>query len=157
MPVLSFQMVSQLAIFFDAKPTFNPSTELEPLPPRIDLQRIYSDYMRYLLGHTQSRLVDATGEDLWENHGASADIVLTHPNLWDRDQRRFLKKAAIDAGLISKERSEGQPSLCRGSGSRVPILCLEIFRYFWQIEGDCGLAFALEQLTLMLSISPARA
>lgn len=98
-------MVSQLAIFFDAKPTLNPSTELEPLPPRIDLQRIYSDYMRYLLGHTQSRLVDATGEDLWESHGASADIVLTHPNLWDRDQRRFLKKAAIDAGLISKERS----------------------------------------------------
>lgn len=61
--------------------------------------------MTYLLQHTQSCLMGAAGENLWGQYGSDATIILTHPNLWDNDQHEFLRKAAIKAGLISKERA----------------------------------------------------
>ena len=75
------------------------------MPPNVDLQQIYSDYMKYLIQHTQNRLIDATGDDLWGQHGGDAEIILTHPNLWDEGQHEFLREAAIRAGLITRQRA----------------------------------------------------
>lgn len=79
--------------------------EPEPLPPQVELSTIYVDFIKYLLEHTASRLVESTGADLWRQYGADAEVILTHPNLWGPAQQDFLRNAAIEAGLISRERA----------------------------------------------------
>lgn len=55
--------------------------------------------------HTSTRLKEVTGQDLWAENVEDAEIVLTHPNLWDEPQRNFLRDAAIRARLITRERA----------------------------------------------------
>lgn len=46
---------------------------------------------------------DVTGSDPWLELGAQAHIILPHPNGWGEDQQRFLRKATVEAGLLSRE------------------------------------------------------
>ena len=43
---------------------------------------------------------------MWGLYGEAAEIILTHPNLCDDGHRQLLRKAAIDANLISQERAK---------------------------------------------------
>lgn len=81
------------------------SLELENLPPNLSLQQIYINYLEYLIQHTQARLLDVTGSDLWGQYGGEAEIILTHPNLWTKGQQKFLREAAINAKLIENTRA----------------------------------------------------
>ena len=76
-----------------------------PEPPIVELDRIYTDYMKYLMDHTKHRLVEVAGSDLWSEHLGQVEVVLTHPNLWRPDQRRILQESAVRAGLIPLERA----------------------------------------------------
>ena len=40
---------------------------------------------------------------MWANLGHRAEIVLSHPNRWGAEQQKFLEKAAIQAGLVTRE------------------------------------------------------
>lgn len=66
---------------------------------------IYSDYLKYLIEHTRDRLKDESGSDLWATHRDDAEIILTYPNLWDHEQRDFLREAAINADIIAEGRA----------------------------------------------------
>ena len=46
---------------------------------------------------------ETTGQDLWATLGHRAEIVLSHPNRWGTEQQRFLEKAAIQAGLVTRD------------------------------------------------------
>lgn len=80
--------------------------EVESLPPGVHLAQIYSDYMQYLIKHARRRLIDTTGDDLWQEYGSTAKIIISHPNLWDEDQLRFLREAAVSAGIITQDRAK---------------------------------------------------
>ena len=56
--------------------------------------------------HTKKRLAQVAGFDLWSENFNQVEVVLTHPNLWDRDQRRILQNSAVGAGLISSQRAQ---------------------------------------------------
>ncbi|KAG9103543.1 hypothetical protein FRC06_010028 [Ceratobasidium sp. 370] len=77
--------------------------KLDGLPAGVPLRRIYSDFMRYLLGHTRSffqeRVVD--GPVIWENYHSQMEVIIAHPNGWGIREQTFLRDAAVDAGLAS--------------------------------------------------------
>ena len=64
-----------------------------------------ADYLRYLLRRTQQFLQETTGQDVWQDLGNRAEIVFSHPNDWGANQQKFLEKAAVQAGLITKKRT----------------------------------------------------
>ncbi|KAG9103546.1 hypothetical protein FRC06_010031 [Ceratobasidium sp. 370] len=76
--------------------------KLDPLPSGIPLQRIYSDFLGYLLKHTrlffEERIVD--GSLVWENYRSKMEVVIAHPNGWGIREQTFLRAAAMDTGYI---------------------------------------------------------
>ncbi|KAG8737707.1 hypothetical protein FRC10_007906 [Ceratobasidium sp. 414] len=83
--------------------------ELDPelsqlaLPNGVALRQIYSDFLGYLLKHTQSffqdRIVD--GSLIWENYRSQMEVVIAHPNGWGIREQTFLRAVAIEAGFTS--------------------------------------------------------
>ena len=69
----------------------------------IPLNKIYTDFLSYLLAQTRRHLRDSTGSDPWPEMAERAEIVLSHPNRWGESQQKFLQNAAIAAGLVSGE------------------------------------------------------
>lgn len=76
------------------------------LPPKVGLQKIYSDFLRYILCHTRKYLCEATGSDPWLEQGDQAEVILTHPSAWGPNQQQFLQKAVIAAELIPADAVE---------------------------------------------------
>ncbi|CAE6420069.1 unnamed protein product [Rhizoctonia solani] len=75
---------------------------LNDLPPGVTLRQIYSDFLGYLLKHTQTyfedRVVD--GRRIWQRYSSTMEIVIAHPNGWALREQSFLRGAATDAGLV---------------------------------------------------------
>ncbi|KAF8319505.1 uncharacterized protein EI90DRAFT_3158350 [Cantharellus anzutake] len=76
---------------------------VDPLPGGIPLSTIYRDFFRFLVDHTKevfrNRVLD--GGLVWERLFPTADVVMAHPNGWGFREQDFMRKAAIDAGIIS--------------------------------------------------------
>lgn len=68
--------------------------------------RIYTDYLEYLLQETRRYLKQRFGHDPWSMLRNQVEIILTHPNGWGVPQQMFLQEAAVNAGLITKERAQ---------------------------------------------------
>lgn len=90
------------------EPESNPiSTQSLAFPPNVDLLTVYKDFLSYLLAHTRRHLRDTTGRDPWPGPGEeAAHIVLPHPNGWGEVQQRFLRDAAVAAGLVSQDKAK---------------------------------------------------
>lgn len=80
------------------------------LPPGVILQQVYSDFMGYLLKHTQTffedRLID--GKKIWERYKHTMEIVITHPSGWGAHEQTFLRAAAIRAGITSPDQASAR-------------------------------------------------
>ncbi|CAE7125177.1 unnamed protein product [Rhizoctonia solani] len=76
---------------------------LDPLPHGISLLRVYSDFLGYLIRHTQSffedRIVD--GKLLWQKHRTNMQFIIAHPNGFGVREQSFLRVAATNAGLVT--------------------------------------------------------
>ncbi|ELU36997.1 hypothetical protein AG1IA_08970 [Rhizoctonia solani AG-1 IA] len=76
---------------------------LDPLPPGISLLRVYSDFLGYLIRHTQTffedRIID--GRLIWQKHRPSMQFIIAHPNGWGIREQAFLRTAATNAGLVT--------------------------------------------------------
>ncbi|KAG8783942.1 hypothetical protein FRC12_019176 [Ceratobasidium sp. 428] len=81
--------------------------KLDPLPSGVSLRQVYSDFLGYLLQHTQTffetRIVD--GSLIWKKYQSSMEVVIGHPNGWGIREQTFLRTAAIDAGFASASSS----------------------------------------------------
>ncbi|KAF8603219.1 hypothetical protein BDV93DRAFT_493895 [Ceratobasidium sp. AG-I] len=68
---------------------------LQPLPCGVSLDTIYTDFLKYLLQHTQSfferRIVD--GQKIWQERSQNMLVILTHPNGWAIREQNFLRQA----------------------------------------------------------------
>ncbi|KAH7336828.1 hypothetical protein B0J17DRAFT_707236 [Rhizoctonia solani] len=76
---------------------------LDPLPPGISLLRVYSDFLGYLLRHTQQFFEDRTidGKLIWQKHRSTMQFIIAHPNGWGIREQAFLRTAATTAGLVT--------------------------------------------------------
>ncbi|CUA77246.1 Heat shock 70 kDa protein 12B [Homo sapiens] [Rhizoctonia solani] len=76
---------------------------IDPLPNGISLLRVYSDFLGYLIRHTQSffedRMVD--GRLLWQRYRPKMEFCIAHPNGWGIREQAFLRTAATNAGLVT--------------------------------------------------------
>lgn len=81
------------------------SIRLDPLPNGVPLHQIYADFMRYLLQHTEPIFVDqiVDGRKIWDLYRSQAVFIIAHPNGWGIRQQGFLRRAAIEAGLVDTE------------------------------------------------------
>ncbi|ELU42319.1 AIG1 domain-containing protein [Rhizoctonia solani AG-1 IA] len=79
-------------------------TNADPaLPFNVPLSQIYSDFLGYLLQHTQSYFEDhiIDGKRIWQQYKPSMEVVLAHPNGWGIREQAFLRLAAVKAGFTN--------------------------------------------------------
>ncbi|KAF8317320.1 hypothetical protein DL93DRAFT_2076909 [Clavulina sp. PMI_390] len=94
---------------------------MDDLPTNITTERIYADFLRYLLTHTESFFTTRTanGTSIWNKLYPTADIVIAHPNGWGLREQSVMRRAAIlaevceekDAGTRVRFVSEGEASV----------------------------------------------
>ncbi|KDN46686.1 hypothetical protein RSAG8_04066, partial [Rhizoctonia solani AG-8 WAC10335] len=77
--------------------------ERQPFRYGVTLEQVYSDFLGYLLEHTQTyfkdRIID--GGSLWSRYQSKMEFVIAHPNAWSTRQQAFLRKVAIQAGFVN--------------------------------------------------------
>ncbi|KAH7323441.1 hypothetical protein B0J17DRAFT_742988 [Rhizoctonia solani] len=80
----------------------------DPFRYGVTIEQVYSDFMKYLLEHTEKyfkdRIID--GEKLWSRHRNKMEFVIAHPNAWRTSQQTFLRKVAVQAGLVSSTQAK---------------------------------------------------
>ena len=74
------------------------------LPPNVNITKVYTDYMTYLVDHTQKHLQKYLLRDIWAELHDKTEVILTHPNYWGFREQRILEQAAVNAELISEKR-----------------------------------------------------
>ncbi|KAK7472127.1 hypothetical protein VKT23_000249 [Stygiomarasmius scandens] len=105
---------------------------IHPLPPNKSAVTVLSDFIRYLMQCTKSFIIQSMpdGASFWESVEDNIQFVLSHPNGWEGAQQSQMRRAAIQAGLISGSRedygriqfvTEGEASLhyCLNNGCNV--------------------------------------
>lgn len=77
-------------------------TSLPEIPFHLTVEKIYSDFIRYLVAHTRTFFEDRTpnGRNVWLNLIEYADFVIAHPNGWGLKEQSVLRRAAIQADLV---------------------------------------------------------
>jgi hypothetical protein len=91
----------------------SPGIEIPPLPPTTTVKQVYADFFRYLFKTTKEFFQTniPAGTRIWDRleaadankTEASLVVVLATPNGWDTSQQAFLRDAAIQGGLVSKQ------------------------------------------------------
>ncbi|KAG8793238.1 hypothetical protein FRC12_003455 [Ceratobasidium sp. 428] len=80
------------------------------LPDGIPLEKIYADFMSYLVQHAQayfeSRILE--GPKIWSELCDDMTIVLAHPNGWTIKEQNFLRKVAITAKYTTGAKAHTQ-------------------------------------------------
>ncbi|KAF8298209.1 hypothetical protein DL93DRAFT_2029872, partial [Clavulina sp. PMI_390] len=78
------------------------------LPEGITIDRVYADFLDYLLAQTRRHLRDYFGADPWPSWKARAEILLTHPNGWGDIQQGFLRQVVAQAGIMTLEDTQSR-------------------------------------------------
>ncbi|PVF93797.1 hypothetical protein CPB86DRAFT_876887 [Serendipita vermifera] len=96
---------SDLPPSYDSGSNRLPSFEVPPLPSGVELREVYSDFMKYLYGHTRNFFIECTpnGENIWERLQSRIIIIFCHPNGWDFSQQSFLSNCAVRAGIVPEK------------------------------------------------------
>lgn len=80
------------------------------LPPGVPLRQIYSDFLGYLLKHTQlyfeDRILD--GKQIWEKYKPTMEVIIAHPNGWGIREQTFLRAAAVEAGFADPDKASSR-------------------------------------------------
>ncbi|KAG8701892.1 hypothetical protein FRC11_011829, partial [Ceratobasidium sp. 423] len=86
-------------------PEAPPNLRISALPFGVSLRQVYSDFLGYLLRHTESyfeeRIID--GSQIWEKHKLTMEVVMNHPNGWGIREQSFLRDVAVSAGYTTSE------------------------------------------------------
>ncbi|KAB5593091.1 Heat shock protein HSP70 [Ceratobasidium theobromae] len=84
--------------------------KLDDLPPGVPLRQIYSDFLGYLLKHTQlyfeDRILD--GKQIWEKYKPTMEVIIAHPNGWGIREQTFLRTAAVEAGFADPDKASSR-------------------------------------------------
>jgi hypothetical protein len=85
-------------------PTNTSTFEIPPLPSRVTVEKVYTDFMKYLIVNTQKCFEESipNGQAVWRRLRETMVVVLTTPNGWDLAQQGTLRNAAIAVGLVKE-------------------------------------------------------
>jgi hypothetical protein len=94
----------------DLPPPYGSSTnsstlEIPPLPPGVTIEKVYTDFMKYLMANTQECFEETipNGATVWRRLRETVLVVLTTPNGWELSQQGTLRNAAVAAELMKAE------------------------------------------------------
>lgn len=81
-----------------------PDLHIPDLPDEITIEKVYGDFMHYLMENTRRFFESTTpnGAAIWSRGRQKAIIILTVPSTWGSRQREVLTNAAIHAGLFAE-------------------------------------------------------
>jgi hypothetical protein len=84
--------------------TGSTSFEIPELPKGVSLEKVYTDFIKYVYNAARNFFVNGTpnGFNIWNRLRDSIIVVLCTPNGWDISQHTFLRKVAIRAGLVTE-------------------------------------------------------
>lgn len=85
--------------------TTNLSTlDIPPLPSRVTIEKVYTDFLKYLMVNTQKSFEESipNGTAVWRRLRETTIVVLTTPNGWELSQQGTLRNAAIAAELMKE-------------------------------------------------------
>ncbi|PVF93789.1 hypothetical protein CPB86DRAFT_818523 [Serendipita vermifera] len=99
---------SDLPPAYDSTSNRPPPFEVPPLPVGVSLQKVYSDFIKYLYEHTREFFMESTpnGDNIWARLESKLIIIFCHPNGWDISQQVFLTRSVAEAGIMTSEHSE---------------------------------------------------
>src|SRR5450631_3007263 len=82
------------------------SFEIPTLPTWVTIYQVYADFMRYLMANTRISFEQTipNGAAVWRRLKDTLAIILTTPNGWDLTQQSVLRRAAVDAGMVTAEK-----------------------------------------------------
>lgn len=74
------------------------------------LSQIYSDFLHYLLQHTQTYFEDhiLDGKRIWQTYAPTLEVIIAHPNGWGIKEQSFLRSAAVKAGFTKAEAADSK-------------------------------------------------
>jgi hypothetical protein len=86
-------------------PTDSSTLEMPPLPPGVTIEKVYTDFMKYLMANTQECFEGSinNGTAVWRRLRDTVLVVLTTPNGWELSQQDTLRNAAVAAELMKAE------------------------------------------------------
>ncbi|KDQ53846.1 hypothetical protein JAAARDRAFT_414401 [Jaapia argillacea MUCL 33604] len=73
------------------------------LPPNINIDSVYRDWLKYLFQHARSIFVSKFGNEVWQRLAPTVEVVFTVPNGWYTQEYGFLARAAVAAGIIKDD------------------------------------------------------
>lgn len=83
--------------------------EVPPLPSNVNVQRCYSDMMRYLFEGAEAwyKQNAPDGATIWSKLRPRAlKVVLAHPNGWSLPEQDVLRRAVADADILTVEQCQ---------------------------------------------------
>ncbi|KAF8308009.1 hypothetical protein DL93DRAFT_1964049 [Clavulina sp. PMI_390] len=81
---------------------------LESLPSGITIERVYIDFLTYLISQIRRHVKSCVGVDPWPIMQNQAKILLTHPNVWGRFQQEYLKNFIAMAEIMPMEETSNR-------------------------------------------------
>ncbi|KIM25121.1 hypothetical protein M408DRAFT_26521 [Serendipita vermifera MAFF 305830] len=85
----------------------NSGFEVPALPPSITVERVYADFMKYLMINLEDSFKQniPNGAAIWKRLRDTMVVILTTPNGWDFSQQNVLRNAVVKAGVVSEEKT----------------------------------------------------
>ncbi|KAL8292780.1 hypothetical protein RQP46_001392 [Phenoliferia psychrophenolica] len=82
--------------------------EIPPLPPKVTIEQIYSEFFKYLFDNAKAWFETNTpdGEGIWKRLGAQIKLVVAHPNSWSVNEQGVLKRAIERDSVVFVTESE---------------------------------------------------
>lgn len=80
---------------------------LDPLPSRVPLHQIYSDFLGYLLEIIRERFGTSItrGTKVWQDYYHNMEVVIGYPSGYGTRELEFLRSAVVDAGFTTSDKA----------------------------------------------------
>jgi hypothetical protein len=109
---------------------------IPPLP--VEATKAYTDFMRYTFGHTRSFFIEREidGESTWNRLRSKVILVFAIPNAWDMAPQSFLRRAAVQAGLVDEQGAESRVHFVTEGEASVHFVLRHVDNHTWLQPGS---------------------
>ncbi len=78
---------------------------IAPLPPGKGVVAVFADFFRYLFQCAKTFIMEShqSAETFWKSIEGHIEFILTHPNGWEGEQQSRMRRAAVQAGLVTDD------------------------------------------------------
>lgn len=101
------------------------SDEIPPLPEGKTAVDVFADFLKYLYQCARSYVEESHVDGASLLSSGKVEFILSHPNAWEGAQQTLMRRAAVQAGLISDTPSDKQRISFVTEGEASLTFCVE--------------------------------